>query len=214
MEDPQLITTLVPPTWLAWLHDWAPYALAVLLLSTALVRLLLPLARRIEVWAITTPAAWDDSAAHGLVRALEWLARVSGVLLALIPRLTVGRPPEPDAAKRRGPPPLPVLALALVAVLVTGCSSGPQVPIQGQPITIQVEAEACGLHAAAGMAGTDERADGDGNFLSDHEGPRAVGTCSVSVWIDSPVGGAEQTTRGVEAEGEVDSEIGLEIPTS
>jgi len=82
----------LPAEWLAALHAWAPYALAALLLTTALVHALLPVARAVELWAQTTPARWDDGPAHRLVEALEWAASASALVLSLVPRITVGRP--------------------------------------------------------------------------------------------------------------------------
>jgi len=41
----------LPPEWLDLVHAWAPYALAALLCTTALVHALLPIARAVERWA-------------------------------------------------------------------------------------------------------------------------------------------------------------------
>ncbi len=123
----------LPPAWLEAAHQWAPYVVAALVLTTALVHLLLPIARAVERWAVTTPAAWDDGPARRLVEVLEWLAGLSQILLALVPRLAVGRPgasakdagPKPPAGGR--PPPLPVLLALLVAVtssVASGCGAG------------------------------------------------------------------------------------------
>jgi hypothetical protein len=153
MTDLDAILALVPPAWLAALHEWAPAVLAALALTTATAHALLPLARRLELWAIGTSAAWDDGPARGLVVALEWLATASGWLLAWLPRLTAGPPAErrSEPAPRprdsrpvdRPPPdsPGPGLALLLVALaghatLASGCSSGPQLPVVTTPITI------------------------------------------------------------------------------
>jgi len=84
-------TDLLPPEWLAALHAWAPYALAALLLTTAFVHALLPVARAVERWAQSTPARWDDAPTHRLVAALEWLAAASALVLSLVPRITIGR---------------------------------------------------------------------------------------------------------------------------
>ena len=81
----------LPPEWLDLVHAWAPYALAALLCTTALVHALLPIARAVERWAATTPARWDDDPAHRLVAALEWLAAASALVLSLVPRITIGR---------------------------------------------------------------------------------------------------------------------------
>lgn len=180
--------TLLPPSWLVWLHQWGPTILAVLVVTTVLVRVALPLARRLEGYAIRSRATWDDGPARSLVLVLEWTAGITTVVLSLVPHLTIG-PPKSGAetgSARRRPPPLPLLVLALAALLVAGCSSGPQVPIQGTPVTIQIEAGAC-----------NGRSSGGETPVPVDEGPRAVGTCSVAIWVDSPAS-SSQATRGVE----------------
>lgn len=85
---------LIPAPWLAAAHQWAPYMLAALVLTTALSRALLPVARRVEVWARETPATWDDGLAGKAVIAIEWIAAASAGVLAWVPRLAM-RPPQP-----------------------------------------------------------------------------------------------------------------------
>lgn len=128
MDDPM---NMLPPAWLPHVQAWAPRLLAALLLTTALVHLLLPIARAVERWALTTPATWDDGPARRAVEVLEWAAGLSQLLLALVPRLAVGRPgaPAKDAGPKPGgrPPPLPVLLALLVAVtssVASGCGAG------------------------------------------------------------------------------------------
>lgn len=121
----------LPPEWLAAAHDWAPSVLAALILTTALARLALPVARRVELWAVTTPATWDDGPARSLVSALEWLVAATSAVLAWLPRLTMGpAPASPRSAPRPPAPPPPgtgaallLLALAL-SPLLHGCGGG------------------------------------------------------------------------------------------
>ena len=91
------------------------------------------------------------------------------------------------------------LAVGLVLVCVgavaglCGCSSGPQVPIQAPPTTIQIEAGACASRDAV------PEVTGGGEV---HDGPVAGGACNVVLWIDTRPS-SSQVTRGVET-GEVD----------
>ena len=82
--------SLIPPEWVALAAPWAARAFVALLLTTALVRLLLPVARRVEVWAIASAVTWDDGPARKAVEVLEWMAAASAIL-AWVPRLTIGR---------------------------------------------------------------------------------------------------------------------------
>lgn len=128
MDDPM---NMLPPAWLPHVQAWAPRLLAALLLTTALVHLLLPIARAVERWALTTPATWDDGPARRAVEVLEWAAGLSQLLLALVPRLAVGRPGPKDASPKPPggrPPPLPVLLALPLVLLAVGCSSGTATP--------------------------------------------------------------------------------------
>jgi len=90
---------LIPADWLATLHSWAPYVLGALAITTIAAHTLLPLARRVEEWARSTPATWDDGAAAKLVIVLEYAALASQALLAALPRLAVGDTKRKDGAR-------------------------------------------------------------------------------------------------------------------
>ena len=90
---------LIPADWLATLHSWAPYVLGALAITTIAAHTLLPLARRVEEWARSTPATWDDGLAARAVIALEYAALASQALLAALPRLAVGDTKRKDGAK-------------------------------------------------------------------------------------------------------------------
>lgn len=124
--DPTTIDALpLPPELLAEVHRWAPSVLAALLLTTLLVHALLPVARRIEMWARASAATWDDAPARRLVEVLAWLAEVTSALLAWVPRLAVGPASQSSSPRPRRPTiPPPTAALAVVAVVVAGCGSG------------------------------------------------------------------------------------------
>lgn len=116
----------LPPDWLAALHEWAPSALAGLLITTALVHLLLPIARAVERWAIVSAATWDDGPAHQLVSVLEWLASATAAILAWIPRLAIGGTRPPSTPPRPPPSALVVLLVVLVVPcggLASGCGA-------------------------------------------------------------------------------------------
>jgi hypothetical protein len=140
VTDLDTLLALVPPSWLAAAHEWAPSVLLALTATTLAARLLLPLARRLELWCVGTSVAWDDGPARALVVALEWLSAASGWALAWMPRVTAG----PPADGRPGPAPRPrrdtrpvdreppdsgaglallLVALAGHAALSSGCGS-------------------------------------------------------------------------------------------
>lgn len=123
----------LPPAWLEAAHQWAPYVVAALVLTTALVHLLLPIARAVERWALTTPATWDDGPARRAVEILEWLAGLLRLLLTYVPRIALGglrgsAPPKDAGPKPPGgrPPPLPVLLALVMAAssVASGCGAG------------------------------------------------------------------------------------------
>jgi hypothetical protein len=172
------LCALLPPAWLAASHEWAPAVLAALALTTATAHALLPLARRLELWAIGTSAAWDDGPARALVVGLEWLATASGWLLAWLPRLTAGPPAErrSEPAPRprdsrpvdRRPPdsPGPGLALLLVALaghatLASGCD-GTAVRTHARAATVAIAAtQALGATVDAARAGALDRVEAE-----------------------------------------------------
>src|SRR5690606_17866625 len=146
--EPGLLEHL-PPAWLALIHEWAPYALGVVVLTTAAAHLLLPLARKFEAWALTTSVEWDNRLASLVIVALGWIVATSATLLEWLPRFVMGPgDTKPTKVHRAGtliepstpPPPAPPdppvggAGLALVLVIVaaalsvasSGCSSGPQ----------------------------------------------------------------------------------------
>lgn len=119
---------IIPPSWLAFAHEWAPHVIAALVLTTILAHALLPLARRFEAWARTTKTTVDDEGARRLVAVLEWLAAASSALLAFLPRLAIGRVADrdikPDNVSRITLPPTLTLATLLVlGAIASGCGA-------------------------------------------------------------------------------------------
>ncbi len=97
------------------------------------------------------------------------------------------------------------LVLLLLALYAAGCSSGPQIPVQGTPVTIQIEAQVtCGGEVPV----TELTAP------SEHtQGPQPSGACSLSVWVDSPAT-SNQRTQGIETgEVGVDAAANVSLPT-
>src|SRR5690606_8747919 len=95
--EPELFDQL-PPEWLAFIAEWAPYVLGALVLTTAAAHLLLPLARKLEAWAVVTAATWDDGPSRALVVALEWVVTTSRTLMEWLPivaRAGAAREPAP-----------------------------------------------------------------------------------------------------------------------
>lgn len=117
------LTTLIPQPWLDAAAAWAPYVLAVLILTTALVHALLPLARAVEDWANTTAVTWDDSAARRAVEILEWLAGFTALLLPLVPRLAMGGLAPKGGTKTSAPKRPPSSGALALVLVVMACSS-------------------------------------------------------------------------------------------
>lgn len=127
--EPELFETL-PPEWLAFATEWAPYVLGTLVLTTAAAHLLLPLARKLETWAVVTAATWDDGLTRWLVVALEWVVATSRTLMEWLPivaRAGAAREPAPRPERVSRPPSDGALALVLVvlaavmSVVTSGC---------------------------------------------------------------------------------------------
>lgn len=160
--DPGLLD-LLPPSWLAFAHEWAPYVIGVLVLTTLAAHLLLPLARKLETWAETTSVEWDNAAARLLVVTLGWIVATSATLMEWLPRFTAGphtasrsegergHPSEVGTRRPSRPPSDGALGLVLVVLTaslsaaVSGCSSGPQLPIVTVPMSIS-----CSWHVPVG----------------------------------------------------------------
>lgn len=86
-----------------------------------------------------------------------------------------------------------ILLGGLIAGVCAGCSSGPQIPIQAPPTTVQIEAGACDRREALPETAGGELATA---------GPIVGGACNVVIWVDTNPS-SSQVTRGVET-GEVE----------
>lgn len=130
--EPELFENL-PPEWLAFIAEWAPYVLGALVLTTAAAHLLLPLARKLETWAVVTAATWDDGLTRWLVVGLEWVVTTSRTLMEWLPilaRAGAAREPAPKPERVSRPPSNGALALGLVVLAAAlsattlGCGAG------------------------------------------------------------------------------------------
>jgi hypothetical protein len=144
----------LPQPWIDAWATWAPYLLAALVVTTALVHLLLPVARIVERWARASAVTWDDAPARRLVEILTWLASLTALLISLIPRLAMGGMreddpgPQPRRKRQTMREPVEVLVLAVLfaaAPILTACG----------PSAIATQADLVAIGAIA-TAGADE----------------------------------------------------------
>lgn len=117
---------MIPEAWRAWLALAAMYAFGAVALITLAAHTLLPIAKRIEQWAIASSVTWDNKPAAKAVEILAWIVGLTDLLWAL-PRFTVGRSGPAEKREERSklngarPPSDGALALAL-CVIAAACS--------------------------------------------------------------------------------------------